>query len=70
MNWSFNSPPASDVRVGYLWTSVRLNLDIFLHSHSSVGRFTDTFPGVCNLGPAKGLSSAVVVPESMSGIKL
>ena len=39
-----------------------------LHSHSSVGRETETFPGVCSLGPSKGLSSDDLVPESMSGM--
>ena len=47
---------------------VMFNLAIFRHSHSSVGRLIETLPGACGLGPAKGLSSDVVVPESISGM--
>ena len=56
-NWSRSSPPASDVCEGYPCTRVKFNLAIFLHSHSSVGKFTDTLPGVCSLEPDKGMSS-------------
>ena len=49
-------------------TKVRFSLASFLHSQSSVGIFTDTFPGVTVLGPAKGLSSEVEAVLSISGM--
>ena len=42
------------------------SFDIFLHTHSLVGRLTEILPGVCNLGPAKGLSSDVVEMLSLN----
>ena len=50
------------------WTKIKFNLLSLLQSHSSMGRLTDTLPVVWSLGPAKGLLSDVLAPESISGI--
>ena len=65
---SLANPPASDPLEGYPSDRVKLRLESFLHSHYSVGILIDTLPGVIALGPAKGLSSAVAVELSTSGI--
>ena len=66
-NWSFNRPPASELWEEYPSTKVMLNLLNFQHSQSSVGFWTNTLPGTEAFGPAKGLSSEVLVELSMSG---
>ena len=53
--------PASELLEGYPSTKVTFNLSYFLHSHSSVGIFTEIFQTGCCFGLAKGLSLAAEV---------